>query len=62
MSNSDAIKARIAQLRRDRVSYKGKAKRADATALDLRIKAGEARTQVRRLGQLIQDLGGKVRS
>lgn len=60
LSNSDAFKARIAELRRQRKAELGIAARARATSLDLKIRADRATERARRLADIIRDLGGKV--
>lgn len=60
LSNSDAFKARIAELRRQRKAELGIAARARAASLDLKIRADRATERARRLADIIRDLGGKV--
>ncbi len=61
LSNSAAVKQRIAELRRQRQACKGKIERADATIQELRWKISGENSRFHMLGREIEALGGKVR-
>lgn len=62
MSNSQAIKLRIDELRRIRQSALGKMQRAQGSIYILQSKIRENREIFERATNEIRDLGGKVRS
>lgn len=61
ISNSEAVKAQISRLRKERRAANGIAERAYESSLDLRRKSERNRSLANSLAIQIEALGGKVR-